>query len=388
VGGLGDESGIAQEMERSRAAARPTFPGDEPKEETMKKLWLLFASALLALPVAAGPPPPSIKVMTRNVVPGLDNAAPVVEAVASGDAFAIMLAVEQVWQEVVFSNIPARADALAAEIAAVRPDVVGLQEAALWRSEPGSDFTGIPDAWRVEYDVVKLLLAGLRERGLRYDVVAVTANFDLELPRLNLDGSGKPHPEDIRWTDRDVLLVRDGVEVLGADHGTFAAFLPLGYGIVIERGWVSADVAVRGIPLRLVSAHLEDMDLDTQLSQAAELLSVPGATSLPTVFIGDYNSNANPDPTSGAYQLLIGSGLTDAWTVAHAGDPGLTCCHDPLLSDPGTAFTQRVDLVLYRPSSAFGVLGAARTGLRPFEAVPPLWASDHAGVAVTLQIAD
>lgn len=351
----------------------------------MKKTALLAAFVALALPLAGGPPPRTITVMTRNVYPGLDDASGVIAAVESEDPEAILEAVELLWQGVVASDIPDRVRALADEIANAEPAVVGLQEAALWRSEPGADFSGIPDAKRVEYDFVAMLLTDLSARGLRYDVVAVNTNFDLELPRVNLSANGKPHPQDIRWTDRDVVLVRSGeIDVTGSANGTFATVFDAGAGVVISRGWVSADVEVRGVPFRVVSAHLEDEDSAVRLSQAGELLSGPGGSALPTIFIGDYNSNANPDATSAAYLLLIASGLTDAWSAAHPLDPGVTCCQDPTLQNSVSQLTQRMDLVLYR--GAFTTLDATLVGADPLVGLPVFWASDHAGLVVKLGV--
>src|SRR5512143_2239025 len=113
-----NRSGIQEES----GPGTPHVPGGTIEGGTMKKIALLAASLAVALPLVASPPPPSVRVMTRNVFPGLDNAVPVVEAVFSNDPLVIMTAVEQVWQEVVASNIPARASAVASEIAATRPD--------------------------------------------------------------------------------------------------------------------------------------------------------------------------------------------------------------------------------------------------------------------------
>src|SRR2546425_10963616 len=77
-----------------------------------------------------------------------------------------------------------------------------------------------------------------------------------------------------------------------------------------------------------------------------ELLQAAGATNLPLVFIGDFNS----DPITGstaAYGTLTTAGFTDAWGVAGVG-PGVTCCPESFLLNPGSTPSRRIDLVLVR----------------------------------------
>jgi hypothetical protein len=354
----------------------------------MKKTALLAACLALSFDLHAGPPPRAFTVMTRNVYPGLSDASGVIAAVFSGDPIAIMTEVEAVWQQVLATDFPLRSSALADEIAAKLPALVGLQEAALWRSQTPSDFSPIPNAHHVEYDFVETLLADLRARGLHYAVVAEVHDIDIELPRLNLDGNGDPSPQDVRWTDRDVLLVRTdpGAEltVLRGGGGRFSTYLDFGGGIAVPRGYVYADVKMRGAAFRVVSLHLEDGDLAVQMAQAEELLAVPGATALPTLFIGDFNSDANGGPTSAAYDFLIASGLGDAWSAAHPGDAGFTCCQDPALSSPISLLDERIDLVLYR--GPFRVVSASLTGSETSDRIAGLWPSDHAGLSVTFTL--
>lgn len=73
-----------------------------------------------------------------------------------------------------------RAVALADEIAPVRPDLIGLQEAAVWRTQAPGDGLGSP-AGAVACDFLVIIRARLRERGLRYVPVASRTNFDGEV---------------------------------------------------------------------------------------------------------------------------------------------------------------------------------------------------------------
>src|SRR5581483_7765632 len=88
------------------------------------------------------------------------------------------------YSQVEATDFPGRAQALAREIDLVRPDAIGLQEAAL----------GGP-ATHVAYDFVSLLVEALAARGLHYAPVAVSSNYDAEVP-TSLG-------EDVRLTDRD-----------------------------------------------------------------------------------------------------------------------------------------------------------------------------------------
>jgi hypothetical protein len=73
-----------------------------------------------------------LKVMTRNMDEGTDF-GPIFSA-TTFDQFAAEVAAAYI--EVQQSNIPERAAALAREIKAKQPDLVGLQEVSVWRTGP------------------------------------------------------------------------------------------------------------------------------------------------------------------------------------------------------------------------------------------------------------
>jgi hypothetical protein len=74
-----------------------------------------------------------------------------------------------------------------------------------------------------------------------------------------------------------------------------------------------------------------------------------GAT-LPLVVVGDFNANAvDPNaPTFPTYQAAIDAGFVDAWSAAHGGDPGYTCCQAQNLLNATSSLNQRIDLALLR----------------------------------------
>src|SRR5688500_11275833 len=151
--------------------------------------------------------------MVRNVYLGADLTP--LAAAPDRDTFERNAAAR--YQTVLNNDFRTRAKALAAEIRASKPDLVGVQEAAVWRR--GAD--GVKDgaqtpATQVVYDSTKLLLKELAARGVRYRLVAGRDWFDFEAPTaLGFD---------VRLTQRDVILVRRGSKVkLGRSfHGGYA----------------------------------------------------------------------------------------------------------------------------------------------------------------------
>ena len=98
-------------------------------------------------------------------------------------------------------NFPERAAALAAEVEATQPDLIGLQEAILVRTQSPPDGPATP-ATTVALDFVQILLNALAARALHYEVVVQSINVDAELPStLGFD---------VRHTDREVILARAG----------------------------------------------------------------------------------------------------------------------------------------------------------------------------------
>ena len=81
------------------------------------------------------------------------------------------------------TNSPERAEAMADEIEVTQPDLIGLQEVVLWRSQFPADFSPTPKATRIEFDFLQLLLDALTARGLHYAPVVRSTGFDIEAPR-------------------------------------------------------------------------------------------------------------------------------------------------------------------------------------------------------------
>jgi len=356
-----------------------------------KKLLGWHGIAIAALVVAvSGPlswaqpdtPRGEVRVLTQNLYIGalLD---PVIEA---GDPITLLFAVDAAWQAVQDTDFPERAKSIADQIARDQPDLVGLQEVALWRIQSPGDllFGGSVPATDVAYDFLEVLLDELEARGQYYDVAVELEGMDAELPSITGD--------DIRFTDRDVTLVRrirDGngpVTVLATDADYFDTLLTvpvIGGTIELKRGWSVADVRVRGRTMRFVNTHLESVHPVVRQLQALELATGPVATSLPVICVGDFNTDAAGNGADG-YNILLSAGLEDAWTDLYPSSTGLTWGQDPDLLNANANFTERLDLILYR--GPFRVLEVDLVGDRQADRTSSgLWPSDHAGVFAVLR---
>ena len=223
---------------------------------------------VFAVPAAAAARPVTVRVMSRNLNLGANLELGVRATSLQGLVDTAGTILHQVDQ----NNFPVRAKGLAAEILTKNPDLVGLQEAALWRTGPCTENPLPPKATHVRYDYVKLLLDQLNRGKQRYRVVISEPEFDFEV-YANTDGNaataapGCPLGSEIngRLTMRDVILARVGrVKTSNARGGHFATQLqvrPGGVAVNVTRGWTSVDAQVPGAAkFRFVNAHLEAFD--------------------------------------------------------------------------------------------------------------------------------
>jgi endonuclease/exonuclease/phosphatase family metal-dependent hydrolase len=356
--------------------------------------------------------PRTVSVMTRNIYLGGNINRPIraaVDRTGREGILALGHANHELREVVTRTDFATRSRLLAAEIAAARPDLIGLQEVGLWRRGPMQlDRVGRPDATQVDLDFLDMLLADLANSGARYEVVHVQQLSDVEAPAF----TGDPYAgtagsaADVRLTDRDVILVRSepGLRIEASGGGAYQQRFQVELGDTIfpfVRGYAWADVALGSARIRFVNTHLESQSAQLARAQAEELLNGPaGDMSLPTVIACDCNSNpaslaarsSVPIGSGAAYRLITdGHGYTDLWLQQQGRNgPGNTAWLSELVNDETADFERRIDLVLAR-SAPPGQIVANRaevTGdeLSDRDPVSKLWPSDHAGVVVELRV--
>jgi endonuclease/exonuclease/phosphatase family metal-dependent hydrolase len=351
-----------------------------------------------------------VSVMTRNLYLGADLAP----AISASGLTAFTEATGQILREVTANSFPTRAKGLAQEILKKKPDLVGLQEVALWRTGPPSlevflNSGAVPTATAVRYDYLSELMAQLNKgkgnKGKPQYRVAVTQDeFDFEAP-ANENGAAGDGPNGTipnaeingRLTMRDVILVRNGAGVT-FKHPRAAHFANLlvvtvsGVKLAVTRGWTAVDARVRGShAFRFLNTHLEAFDPATQVPsiralQAGELVGPggPATTSLPVVLVGDLNSDDDTvEPgDQQAYRTLLGAGMRERSTNTPLG-----CCLNSSLLAVGAGgavadFNHQVDHVMTRDPKEIKPKTSAVTGRQP---VNGFWDSDHAGLYSALR---
>jgi hypothetical protein len=353
-----------------------------------------------------------VKVMTRNIFLGADLGP----ALSATGFESFIEANGAILREVDATNFPLRAKGLAGEFKQKKPDLVGLQEVALWRTGPAAIAPAVPGppvATTVKYDFLQILLDELKAAGLRYKVVVVKEEFDFEAPADYNDveddgplpdagGENDLNDAEIngRLTMRDVILVNKDSKVKAKAKnprsGTFSnIYTPTvsGIDIPVTRGWTAADVKVQKgkgkkqvkRSFRFVNSHFEAFDDETQVpsiraQQAAELLAT-GAKAKRVILLGDFNSDV-PGVQPGdaqAYQTLLDGGFREVST-----DERTSCCVSNLFSSPPSEFDHRVDHVMTnQPKGKVKLLGSSITGLAQ---VNGIYNSDHAGVFSKLKL--
>jgi len=366
-----------------------------------------------------------LTVMTRNLYLGADltpalQANTVDQAVNAGG---------DIVNQVHATKFPSvRAASIAAEIKKRKPDLVGLQEAAWWRTGPvdlaaalGTPVASQTDPQGGDFltDLMTQLNKGgkkasaagkKKKKGVRYALAVVKPEFDFELP-VNDNGqgnglSGADHNE--RLTMRDAILVRKGVGIKTSHptSGTFNTLLQetLAGGartVDVTRGWTALDVKARGRSFHFVNTHLEAFDSqgsnqtsqgttlgkgDIRAAQATQLVGPGGAANSkrPVILLGDMNSDDNtvqPNGDRNAYTALTAGGFTERSTANPLG----CCLDDPfLVGGPNSIndFNHQVDHVLANKNKIKFVKGFV-AGRAP---VNGLFPSDHAALTSVLKI--
>jgi hypothetical protein len=373
---------------------------------------LVALTGLAAVPGAEAkskePKGAQVKVMTRNIFLGADLGP----ALGAANFNQFTAANGAILREVDHTDFPRRAKGLAQEILQKKPDLVGIQEGAWWRTGPeptiSHPYTQGPDTGQYlsttnRYDFLQLLLAELNANTNKkykgYTIAVEGAEFDFEAPTdFDNDQSTGLFGGEImgRLTMRDAILVRKGgaVKVKNPQSGHYTSlYTPniSGIDVPVTRGWVSVDATATAgegkekvkRKFHFVNSHFEAFDDETvhpsiRAQQASELLAGPAANPK-TIILGDFNSN-NPPVQPGdeqAYDTLVAGGFQERSITKP-----ITCCINDLFA-PTNTFDHKVDHVMTNMGKKVKLLNSSATGTSP---VNGIYDSDHAGVFSTLKL--
>ncbi len=336
--------------------------------------------------------PTGITVATYNLYLGAD----LTPLFAAEGSESLARRAATMWSAVEASRPVKRMSTAAALLLRHLPDVIGVQEAALWRA-------GTTESVRT-HDLLDLFVKALAVQGTPYRVVAQSSGFasgDLSSTLASITG------QVVEMQDRCAILVRDDPAIADGESfgGRFDAAMAstvIGHPVEVARGWCAVDVRVGRAELRVVNAHFEAFDAAVRTAQATQLVTeVIGAEGnrATTVVLGDINCRppgcrptlermpaAAHEVDGDAYEVLAASGLIDAWAAVQPSDPcgGHTSGQAADLRNPVSTLDQRIDVVFADPALAVrqvDLVGAHQDDRTSCG----LWASDHACLVVGLE---
>ncbi len=334
----------------------------------------------------------TFSVMTQNLFMGTEF--PELAAAKNYDDF--VHAVTITYRNVLATLPIQRMVRIALEIAKHKPDLIGLQEAAIIRTVM-TTYPATP-ATHIELDMLDSLLKALEKLKILYRPIIILKGLDAQAPSVQ--------GFDVRFTVQDVILIRS--DRLKQDfklsdpyaqnyQAQLTVVTPVG-SVVNLAGFASVVVNFHGQKFRFVTTHLAvpfftglAVDISVPYAQANELIDFVSLSSpdVPTVLVGDFNSSANDPmhPTFATYSNFLGAGFTDTWHVVYPDNPGYTCCQAPDVRNINSLLNLRLDLIL---DKGFDVLDVELLGNNKADRIPKInvWPSDHAGVFASFRIQD
>jgi hypothetical protein len=338
-------------------------------------LTVAAASLLAVLPASALAKKQDLKVMTRNVYLGAD----LIPLAAATNQEDFQQAAAARYQTVLRNDFASRGKVIAKEIASAKPDVVAIQEGAIWRTGP-KDGTATK-ANDVAYDSTEVLLKALSSLGQRYRLVRGRDWFDFEASTTD---------QDVRLTQRDVILARVGSRVKFGK--TFAGGYtnhfdpPTVNGPAPQlRGWVGVDGTLAKRKFRFVTTHLEAYSPAIADQQMNQLLNPGGplaSKKRQSILVGDFNSapsdnedDRGTEREDNAYDSAIAAGFVNPLPRR------ATCCFAEDLHSTADKLDTWIDHIVVRPK-----ISAVRSGIVGTKQVGGLFPSDHAGIFATLRL--
>jgi len=281
-----------------------------------------------------------------------------------------------IFQTMVDSDFPARAEKMVDNVAIHEPDIIALQSVGLVRKEVGSNFPAPPSAVEVVIDQLQVFEDALSAKGLSYTVVSQGTTQDYEFPALEgFVSPTEPILNDNRLTIRNVILVKSGIVTQNPSSGIYTDKFSAGSPFPdTPRGWTAVDVKIGKHFTRIFNTQLEPgliscplgsdgervctTNFDLQYKQATELVSLlpfddDDDDDMSTIVLGSINAGSRYGVVvdGNAYEVLTdeGTGLVDSWSEV-SDEPGNTCC----IFDDGDVPTYRQDYI-FPPASSFEV---------------------------------
>jgi endonuclease/exonuclease/phosphatase family metal-dependent hydrolase len=246
-----------------------------------------------------------LTVMSRNLYLGSDV------AVAMKLIPNMSKAAQFMWDQVAATDFKKRAKVLANEITQNKPEVIGIQEATRWYCKQYF--------WsknEVIYDFTQDLINALNDVGEQYEIAQLIQNGKISLARnpgyqipaipfITMVSDAKSF-QPVFGKDSaacgfeiaDVLLIKKSIstKVLAIGNTEYEA----SYSIIpklmtVYRGYTWIDLNWNGTTTRILSTHLESIwdegKIPNAAIQAKQLVNDLATTKIPTIIIGDFNSD-------------------------------------------------------------------------------------------------
>ncbi len=275
----------------------------------LKKLLPLALLASLATPAHAADQP--LTVMSRNLYLGADVGV-AMELIPDFSA-----AAQFMWSQVQATDFTKRAPVLAAEVVAADADVVGLQEATHWYCKK--------NLWSkkvIVFDFTKEFLAATRAAGSEYvlaskdGVDALNIGYSIPaIPYLTMVEDSRTF-QPLFGSDRaacgfeigDAIVVKKSlanqiVRVGNTEYDASYSIIPKI--MTIYRGYTWIDFDHNGSKVRIISTHLESLwdsnKVPNAALQAKQLIADLNKTTMPTIVVGDFNSDPRDPRNAGGY---------------------------------------------------------------------------------------
>ncbi len=266
----------------------------------MRKVIASLALIVLTISPAQAADQP-LTVMSRNLYLGADVGV-AMELIPDFSA-----AAQFMWNQVAATDFSLRAPVLAKEVIDQGADVVGLQEATNWYCKK--------NLWSkkvVIFDFTKEFLAATKAAGSEYvlaskdGVDALNIGYSIPaIPYLTMVEDPKSF-QPIFGSDKaacgfeigDAIVVKKGladqvIQVGNTEYETSYSIIPKL--MTIYRGYTWIDLDHNGSKVRIVSTHLESLwdsnKVPNAALQATQLISDLSNTKMPTIVIGDFNSD-------------------------------------------------------------------------------------------------